>query len=207
MSITPNFNLPTQSMANLIKSADGMKSYDASTGWGGFAEKNSKEYDASFSDTMKLLDEASFNKGPKDGNFSNQERSLLQAQLNWDISPNATNKSANTVQQKTAFNALNALLGIAGIKDVTGDSKFGEADIKQLAGNDGDPSTFSSADIDAHYEKQEAGLTGSKETAKAGSEKTETKGTSEKGGSEKTEAKGSSEKGGSEKSESKEKKS
>ncbi|MGD9581346.1 MAG: hypothetical protein AB7V50_08225 [Vampirovibrionia bacterium] len=155
MSITPSFNLPTQSAANLISSADGMKSYDASTGWGGFPAKNSKEYDASFTNDLKLKDAGSFNKSNADGNFDSGERALLQAQLNWDTSANATNKSADTVKPETANNALNFLQAIAGIEDVTGDGKFNAADVKNLAGRDGDDKSISSADIDSYYKKEE----------------------------------------------------
>lgn len=153
MSLTPNFSLPTQSAANMLKSADGMKSYDASTGWGGFAEKNSEQYDSSFKNDLTLKNESSFNKGEKDGNFSSGERALLQAQLHWDVSPNATNKGPDSVKPDTVQNALNSLLAMAGIDDVTGDGKFNEADVQNLAARDGNADTFSSKDIDLFYQE------------------------------------------------------
>lgn len=157
MSMNMNFSLPTQSAQNLLKAGDGMKSYDASTGWGGFAEKNSQQYDASFSDNLSLKNPASFNKGQADGQLSGEERGLLQAQLHWDTSANATNKGDGTIQQGTAKNALNFLLGTAGV-DANYDGKTDAADISALSKLDGNPDNITSKDLDTFYQQENAGM-------------------------------------------------
>lgn len=78
-----NFSIPVNKAVNLINSADGMKPYDQSTGWGAYPERNADQWGIGLKNDG-TIDEDTFVKSAKDGGMDAKEKDLAATQIAYD---------------------------------------------------------------------------------------------------------------------------